>query len=170
MNALNKVAGSVAGSELVSGREVNGEIRIPTVGKAKSAPKLKKDGTPRKARVVTDDDTFLDAYKETQESGGTIANLATKIGAEYGSVIQRIKSVNEQLLEAGLPELPELTRASGPRKDKASLLALVAAKFAKVGKGTLESLPVNAPIVQGPPAMTEDAADEAVADSAEASA
>jgi len=146
---------SVAGTEVVSGREVEGQIRIPTVGNAKSAPKLKKDGTPRKARVVTDDATFLAAYKETQESGGTITTLANKIGAEYGSVIQRIKSINEDLLEAGLPELPELVRASGPRKDVKKLLALVGATFAPVGKGTLESLPVTAPISGEAPQMTE---------------
>jgi hypothetical protein len=154
-NGANATVGAGVVSEVVSGREVDGAIRIPTVGKAKSAPKLKKDGTPRKARVVTGDAEFLASYKETQESGGTISMLADKIGAEYGSVIQRIKSINEQLLDAGLPELPELTRASGPRKDKASLLALVAATFAPIGKGELQSLDVNAPISGVAPQMTE---------------
>jgi hypothetical protein len=146
--------GSVAGA-VVSGREVDGTIRIPTVGKSKPAPKLKKDGTARKARVVTDDGVWLDAYKETLESGGSIQDLADKIGAEYGSVIQRRETINAQLLEAGLPELPELVRKSGPRKDKASLLSLVAAKFAPIGKGVLQSLPVDAPISGVAPQMSE---------------
>jgi hypothetical protein len=153
----------------VSGNEVDGAIRLPGAVGNKKAPKLRKDGQPRKARKVTADEDFLKAYGEVLASGGTIQNLADKIGAEYGSVIQRIGSINEQLLEAKLPELPELKRASGPRKDKKKLLGLVGAMF-PIGKGTLESLPVDAPIQQGPPAVTDEVEADAETDEVEASA
>jgi hypothetical protein len=166
---LNADAALVAGGAApVSGNEVEGAIRIPGSAGGKKPVKLRKDGKPRKARVVTDSGKFLAAYKEVLEAGGSIQDLADKIGAEYGSVIQRRESINQELAEAGLPALPDLVRKSGPRKDKKALLALVAATFAPVGKGTLESLPVDAPIVKGPPAMTVEAetvADETVADS-----
>lgn len=163
MKAENTV---VAGTEVVSGNEVEGAIRLPGAKPVK-VPKLKKDGTPRKARKVTDDDTFLAAYQNAAENGGSIQSVADALGLEYGSVIQRRESINETLTAAGLPLLPDLSRASGPRKDTNKLLELVKARF-PIGKGTLESLPVNAPIVQGPPAVTED--EEVEAESTEASA
>lgn len=144
-------------SEVVSGREVDGAIRIQTVGKPAKPVKLRKDGQPRKARKVTSDKEFFAAWKNAVENGGTIQSVADAIGAEYGSVIQRRESINELLVAAGRPMLPDLSRASGPRKNPNSLLSLFDEAFAPIGKGELESLPVDAPIQQGPPAMKEDA-------------
>lgn len=120
--------------------------------KANKTPKLKKDGTPRKPRHVVSDEVFLDAFNSVVQSGGSLGDIAQKTGLEYGSVIQRINSINEVLESAGQPLLPDLARKTGPRKNVSNLLALVAAK---IGKGTKESLDVSAPISGEAPEMSE---------------
>lgn len=137
--------------QITNGVETENTIVVPGMKVGKSAPKMRKDGTPRKERTVVEDEKFLTAYFGAVKSGKSVSVLANDLGMAVGSVIQRIESTNTNLLAAGAKPLPKLARKTGPRKDRSALAALVA----QIGKGTLESLPVDAPISGEAPEMTE---------------
>lgn len=140
--------------QITNGVETENTIVVPGMKVGKSAPKMRKDGKPRKERTVVEDEKFLAAYFAAVKAGHPVSKLAETLGMAVGSVIQRIESTNENLLAVGAKPLPKLARKTGPRKDRSALAALVA----QIGKGTLESLPVDAPISGEAPEMTDSEA------------
>lgn len=137
----------------VGSLEVEGDTLVVKGMKVgKKAPKLRKDGTARKERTVVEDAVFVPAYVNAQRAGKSVTQLANVLGMAVGSVIQRIQTINESLMKLGRKPLPKLARQTGERKDRSALAALVEAT---IGKGTLESLPVDAPISGEAPEMSE---------------
>lgn len=72
-------------------------------------------------RVGVDVETFVKAWIEESEKGGSCESLAQRLDREPLSVYQRGLKLNTRLLEAGQPELPKLPQKSGPRERKSRI-------------------------------------------------
>ena len=57
---------------VTNGVETESTIVVPGMKVGKSAPKLRKDGKPRKERTVVEDAVFVPAYIEAQKAGKSV--------------------------------------------------------------------------------------------------